>query len=51
MPILAKAVCFHEASEPSFREYCRLVIENAGNWVARLNGEGCDLSPAGPTTT
>jgi glycine hydroxymethyltransferase len=61
--IAAKAVCFHEALQPDFREYAQQVVNNAKSLAARLSKLGhrivsggtdnhvllVDLRPAGIT--
>src|SRR5436853_7261637 len=38
--IAGKAVCFHEASQPSFKEYASLIKRNAAALAAALTSEG-----------
>ena len=38
--IAAKAVCFHEAAQPAFREYAAGIVRNARALAAGLAGEG-----------
>ena len=38
--IAAKAVCFHEALQPGFKEYQQQVVDNAKALSARLAGHG-----------
>jgi glycine hydroxymethyltransferase len=45
--IAAKAVCFGEALEPSFRAYQRRVVENARALAEALIGHGFDLVSGG----
>ena len=35
--IAAKAVCLHEALQPSFRDYARQIVNNAKALAARLS--------------
>jgi glycine hydroxymethyltransferase len=41
--IAAKAVCFKEALEPSFRDYARRVVENARALAAALSAHGFQI--------
>lgn len=45
--IAAKAVCFREAMEPSFRDYAAQVVKNAQALADALLGEGFDLVTGG----
>jgi glycine hydroxymethyltransferase len=45
--IAAKAVCFHEALQPGFREYQEQVIKNAARLAARLAGHGYRIISGG----
>jgi glycine hydroxymethyltransferase len=45
--IAAKAVCFKEASEPSFGEYQRQIVANAARLAAVLSGAGFRLVSGG----
>jgi glycine hydroxymethyltransferase len=45
--IAGKAVCFQEALEPSFRNYCEAVIENAKTMAEALMLGGLKLSSGG----
>ena len=45
--IAAKAVCFREAMEPSFRDYAAQVVKNAQTLADALLGEGFDLVTGG----
>ena len=45
--IAAKAVCFGEALEPSFKDYARKVVENAKTLAEGLLGEGLRLVSGG----
>jgi glycine hydroxymethyltransferase len=45
--IAAKAVCFHEALQPSFREYARQIVCNAKALSARLSMLGYEISSGG----
>ena len=47
--IAAKAVCFHEALQPQFREYQRQVVINAKALAAGLANMVIASSPAAPT--
>ncbi len=48
--IAAKAVAFHEASQPAFREYAQQVIRNAVRLGEALAGHGYDLVTGGTDT-
>lgn len=45
--VAAKAVCFHEALQPSFKEYARQVVNNAKALAARLSVLGYTISSGG----
>jgi glycine hydroxymethyltransferase len=45
--IAAKAVCFHEALQPSFRDYARQIVLNAKALAARLSVLGYTISSGG----
>jgi glycine hydroxymethyltransferase len=45
--IAAKAVAFHEAADPSFREYTRQIVRNAQALAAALAAEGFRLVSGG----
>ncbi len=45
--IAAKAVCFHEALQPSFKEYARQIVLNAKALAARLSVLGYTISSGG----
>ncbi|HEY8393355.1 MAG TPA: serine hydroxymethyltransferase [Thermaerobacter sp.] len=45
--IAAKAVCFHEAAQPAFREYARQVVANARALAETLAAEGLRLVSGG----
>jgi glycine hydroxymethyltransferase len=45
--ISAKAVCFHEASQPGFRGYIEQVVANARALAARIAGHGFRLVSGG----
>ncbi|MEM4360332.1 MAG: serine hydroxymethyltransferase [Candidatus Bilamarchaeaceae archaeon] len=48
--IAAKAVCFHEAMQPSFKEYAKKIVENAKTLAEELAAHGLRLV-AGRTET
>jgi len=48
--IAAKAVCFHEALQPSFRDYARQVVANAKVLAETLAGEGYRIISGGTDT-
>ncbi|MGH9516955.1 MAG: serine hydroxymethyltransferase [Terriglobales bacterium] len=48
--IAAKAVCFREALQPSFRDYARQVIANAKALAETLSGEGFRIISGGTDT-
>ena len=45
--IAGKAVCFHEAMQPAFREYQQQVVKNAAALAASLQNEGMRLVSGG----
>ncbi|HKD35821.1 MAG TPA: serine hydroxymethyltransferase, partial [Pirellulales bacterium] len=45
--VAAKAICFHEALQPSFREYARRIIENARTLADALASGGLRLMSGG----
>ena len=45
--VAAKAVCFHEALQPSFKEYAKQVVLNAKALAARLKMLGYTISSGG----
>lgn len=45
--IAAKAVCFHEALQPSFKDYARQIVLNARALAARLSMLGYTISSGG----
>lgn len=45
--IAAKAVCFHEALQPSFRDYAKQIVLNAKALAARLTVLGYTISSGG----
>ncbi|VVB65972.1 Serine hydroxymethyltransferase [Candidatus Gugararchaeum adminiculabundum] len=45
--IAAKAVCFQEALQPSFKEYAKQIVKNAGALAGELKGKGFALSSGG----
>jgi glycine hydroxymethyltransferase len=45
--IAAKAVCFHEAAQPSFAEYAHGIVRNARALAAALAGEGFRIVSGG----
>lgn len=45
--IAAKAVCFHEALQPSFKEYAKQIVNNAKALAARLSMLGYTISSGG----
>lgn len=45
--IAAKAVCFHEAAQPAFRDYCRRILENAAAMAEAFLGRGYRLVSGG----
>jgi glycine hydroxymethyltransferase len=45
--IAAKAVCFQEALQPSFKEYARQIVSNAKALAARLSMLGYEISSGG----
>jgi glycine hydroxymethyltransferase len=48
--IAAKAVCFHEAMQPEFRDYARQVVENAKVLAETLAAEGFRIISGGTDT-
>ena len=48
--IAAKAVCFHEAMQPSFRDYARQVVANAKVLAESLAAEGFRIISGGTDT-
>jgi glycine hydroxymethyltransferase len=48
--IAAKAVCFHEAMQPSFREYARQIVANAKVLADTLKAEGFRVISGGTDT-
>jgi len=48
--IAAKAVCFHEAMQPSFREYARQIVANAKVLAEALAAEGFRIISEGTDT-
>jgi glycine hydroxymethyltransferase len=48
--IAAKAVCFHEALQPSFKEYARQVVANAKVLAQKLMDEGFRVISGGTDT-
>jgi glycine hydroxymethyltransferase len=46
----AKAVCFHEAMEPEFRDYARQIVANAKVLAETLAGEGFRIVSGGTDT-
>ena len=45
--IAAKAVCFHEASQPHFRDYAHQVVANAAAMAERMQAEGVRVVSGG----
>ena len=45
--IAAKAVCFHEALQPEFKDYQQQIIANAARLAARLEGHGFRIVSGG----
>jgi glycine hydroxymethyltransferase len=45
--IAAKAVCFHEAMQPAFREYTDQIVANARAMAAAIQGEGVRVVSGG----
>lgn len=45
--IAAKAVCFHEALQPSFKDYAQQIVRNAKALSARLSVLGYEISSGG----
>jgi glycine hydroxymethyltransferase len=48
--IAAKAVCFHEAMQPSFKDYARQIVANAKVLASTLAGEGFRIISGGTDT-
>jgi len=48
--IAAKAVCFHEAMQPTFRDYAKQVVSNARVLAESLTGEGFRIISGGTDT-
>ena len=48
--IAAKAVCFHEAMQPEFRDYARQVVANAKVLADKLSAEGYRIISGGTDT-
>jgi glycine hydroxymethyltransferase len=48
--IAAKAVCFHEAMQPEFRDYARQVVANAKVLADKLSAEGFRIISGGTDT-
>ena len=48
--IAAKAVCFHEAMQPSFRDYARQIVANAKALAETLAAEGFRIISGGTDT-
>jgi glycine hydroxymethyltransferase len=48
--IAAKAVCFHEAMQPTFRDYAKQVVSNARVLAESLAGEGFRIISGGTDT-
>jgi len=48
--IAAKAVCFHEALQPSFRAYAREIVDNAKVLAETLSAEGFRIISGGTDT-
>jgi len=48
--IAAKAVCFHEAMQPEFRDYARQIVNNAKVLAETLVAEGFRIISAGTDT-
>ena len=48
--IAAKAVCFLEASQPSFREYARQIVANAKVMAETLAADGYRIVSGGTDT-
>ncbi|HXY15312.1 MAG TPA: serine hydroxymethyltransferase [Terriglobales bacterium] len=48
--IAAKAVCFQEAMQPSFREYARQIVANAKTLAETLSAEGFRIISGGTDT-
>ncbi len=48
--IAAKAICFHEAMQPDFRDYAKQVVANAKVLAETLTGEGFRIISGGTDT-
>jgi len=48
--VAAKAVCFHEAMQPSFRDYARQIVANAKVLADTLKAEGFRIVSGGTDT-
>jgi glycine hydroxymethyltransferase len=48
--VAAKAVCFHEAMQPAFRDYARQIVANAKVLAAHLIAEGFRIISGGTDT-
>jgi glycine hydroxymethyltransferase len=48
--VAAKAVCFHEAMQPSFRDYARQIVANANVMAETLAAEGFHIISGGTDT-
>lgn len=48
--IAAKAICFHEAMQPTFRDYAKQVVTNAKTLAETLAGEGFRIISGGTDT-
>ena len=48
--IAAKAICFHEAMQPSFKDYARQVVANAAVLAETLKAEGFHIVSGGTDT-
>jgi glycine/serine hydroxymethyltransferase len=49
--IAAKAVCFHEALQPAFKDYPRRFTPTPARWPQRWRPRACGSCPAARTTT
>ena len=45
--VAAKAVCYHEAAQPSFRDYSRQIVANARAMAKRMAAEGVRIVSGG----
>lgn len=45
--VAAKAICFHEALQPSFRDYARQIVANAQNMAGHLSKAGVRIVSGG----